>query len=301
MAQFGVNQGQGAPFYMPQMGGPGPTIDTSVRPGHFPIYTPPQGGGMGPGQAIGGLLGALMEGKNKEGEKKSPGFIAQKVGERAVDEGRKAFGRMSFDSPYAIGQTLYNLDKHIVNAPGNLVDRFFDPFRANPEQQAQAPGQPGQPGQLTQPELDVEMSTKLPRGARNNNPGNIKHGNDWQGESKGTDLTFETFKSPEYGVRATAKLLRNYQRVHGLNTVRGIINRWAPSGVDNNSTSNYINSVAGWVGVDPDTKMDLNNAATLSALTAAMARYENGGDFFSRDVIERGVQMALGRRGRGVQ
>ena len=100
MAQFGVNQGQGAPFYMPQIGGSGPVIDTSVRPRNFPTFAPSQGG-MGPGQAIGGLAAALMEG-DKEGEKKSPGFIAQKVGERAVDEGRQG-----------LADVLMNADKHI--------------------------------------------------------------------------------------------------------------------------------------------------------------------------------------------
>ena len=232
---------------------------------------------MGPGQAIGGLVEALLGG-DKEGEKKSPGFIAQKVGERAVDEGRQALGRMSFGSPHEIGQTVYNLDKHIKNAPGNLVDRFFDPFRA-------------------QPEPEVALSAKRPRGVRNNNPGNIKRGSsNWLGSVSGPDETFVTFRSPEYGIRATAKLLQNYQNKHGLNTIDGIIKRWAPAGVDNNSTANYISSVSEWTGYAPNAQLDLKDRATLEALTTAMARYENGGDFYDNGVISSGVGMLFGRR-----
>ena len=41
----------------------------------------------------------------------------------------------------------------------------------------------------------------IPRGIRNNNPGNIRHGNDWQGISKEQpDPAFCTFVSPEYGL-----------------------------------------------------------------------------------------------------
>lgn len=42
----------------------------------------------------------------------------------------------------------------------------------------------------------------LPRGIRNNNPLNIKIGNDWKGEVPNTDGTFEQFESMEYGLRA---------------------------------------------------------------------------------------------------
>ena len=50
-----------------------------------------------------------------------------------------------------------------------------------------------------------------PRGIRNNNPLNIRKGNNWQGEiSPQSDKEFEQFESMTMGVRAGMKILRNY-------------------------------------------------------------------------------------------
>ena len=48
------------------------------------------------------------------------------------------------------------------------------------------------------------MTTKQPRGIRNNNPGNIRrNGDPWQGLAKDqTDREFFTFQSAVYGIRA---------------------------------------------------------------------------------------------------
>lgn len=88
-----------------------------------------------------------------------------------------------------------------------------------------------------------------PRGIRNNNPGNIRWGADWQGlkkDGKLQDPSFCVFKSPVWGIRALAKLLKNYQRLYGLNTPRKIINRYAPP--NENQTQAYIQSVAHQLG-----------------------------------------------------
>ena len=53
------------------------------------------------------------------------------------------------------------------------------------------------------------MNQKLPRGIRNNNPGNIRHGANWQGlNPKGRDIdsAFCVFTAPIYGIRALAKV-----------------------------------------------------------------------------------------------
>src|SRR3569832_207317 len=82
------------------------------------------------------------------------------------------------------------------------------------------------------------------RGLRNNNPGNIrKTATDWRGEVVGSDSAFETFATPEAGIRALAVLLRNYQRKYGLRTVRAIITRYAPP--SENNTESYVSAVAG--------------------------------------------------------
>src|SRR3569623_2606085 len=82
------------------------------------------------------------------------------------------------------------------------------------------------------------------RGLRNNNPGNIrKTATDWRGEVVGSDSAFETFATPEAGIRALAVLLRNYQRKYGLRAVRAIITRYAPP--SENYTESYVSAVAG--------------------------------------------------------
>ena len=75
------------------------------------------------------------------------------------------------------------------------------------------------------------MTTKQPRGIRNNNPGNIRrNGDPWQGLAKDqTDREFFTFQSAVYGIRALARLLITYQDKYGLCTIEGIITRWAPA------------------------------------------------------------------------
>lgn len=82
---------------------------------------------------------------------------------------------------------------------------------------------------------------KNPRGFRNNNPGNIRHGNDWKGEKQGQDTAFETFTSVEYGIRAIFKLLDTYEKKYKAVSITEIISRFAPP--HENATANYINNV----------------------------------------------------------
>ncbi len=86
---------------------------------------------------------------------------------------------------------------------------------------------------------------QIPRGIRNHNPGNIRWQDEWLGlkkDGKQQDPSFCVFISPVCGIRALAKVLKNYQRLYGLNTPRKIISRYAPP--NENQTLAYINSVA---------------------------------------------------------
>lgn len=112
-----------------------------------------------------------------------------------------------------------------------------------------------------------------PRGIRNNNPLNIEAGPFTQGQPgyQGSDGRFARFERPEQGVGAANALLDVYQNQHGLNTVRGIIGRWAPSG--ENDTRGYVASVAGRLGVHPDQPL---TPEQRQPLIAAMGQFENG-------------------------
>ena len=136
-----------------------------------------------------------------------------------------------------------------------------------------------------------DMTTGTPRGERNNNPGNIRlSATRWQGQVDGTDPAFVTFATPQDGIRALAKLLRNYQTIHGLRTVRAIIARYAPA--SENNTSAYVGAVASALGVSPDAPIDLNSDATLQQLVAAIIQHENGRNVYAADTIAAGVALA---------
>lgn len=128
--------------------------------------------------------------------------------------------------------------------------------------------------------LDVKAGTApaagLPRSVRNNNPGNIVFDprNPWQGQT-GSDGKFAIFDTPESGDRAHAKLLENYQKLHGINTIRGAISRFAPPS-DGNDTAAYVASVAQQLGLGPDDPIDLSDPRINSAIRGAQQPIEAG-------------------------
>ena len=134
----------------------------------------------------------------------------------------------------------------------------------------------------------IDMLT--PRGIRNNNPGNIRHsGSQWQGmAAQQTDPAFVQFVAPEYGIRALAKLLNNYASRDGLNTVRLLINKYAPS--NENNTEAYAQAVARALGVNPDTVISVPQH--LNALVEAIIQHENGQQPYQLAQITTGVSMA---------
>lgn len=111
------------------------------------------------------------------------------------------------------------------------------------------------------------------RGIRNNNPGNIRHGDKWQGLSaEQTDSEFCVFSQPEYGIRALCRILRTYQRKYGLRDVHSIINRFAPP--VENDTESYIKSVCLKLDVTPETLIDLEEKGIMLNLLKAIIRHE---------------------------
>ena len=128
---------------------------------------------------------------------------------------------------------------------------------------------------------------QVPRGLRNCNPLNIrKNSNLWQGLRKEqTDPCFFQFVKMAYGYRAAFITLRTYFQKHGVHTLRGIINRWAPP-QDGNETDLYIKMVATLTGIAPDEEIDPNNAGCMTEIVAAMSRVENGRKAHPPEVAE---------------
>ena len=129
------------------------------------------------------------------------------------------------------------------------------------------------------------------RGWRNNNPGNIRNGPKWNGlRAIQTDPDFSQFTSPEFGIRALAKLLVNYQTKYRTTTIRLIIERYAP-GVEND-TEAYVQYVSRMVSTKPDLGYRLTNKTLLADLVMAIISFECGVQPYSREIIMRGVNLA---------
>lgn len=128
-----------------------------------------------------------------------------------------------------------------------------------------------------------------PRGIRNNNPLNIEAGGFTQGMPgfAGSDGRFAKFESPEQGVAAADRLLQTYSTKHGLNTVAGIVGRWAPAS-DGNNVSAYAQAVAKNMGVDPNQPLNMADPNTRLKLIEFMGQHENG----------RPIQMAFSSQSR---
>lgn len=124
----------------------------------------------------------------------------------------------------------------------------------------------------------------LPRGLRNNNPGNIRYGKFAQDQGAiGKDSGgFAIFQTAEDGLRALGELLRSYAR-RGLNTVRGVINRWAPP--SENDTGAYVGAVAKRLGVGEDQALNMSDPKVIAGLSAEITRHENGRNPFSPEAI----------------
>jgi len=100
-----------------------------------------------------------------------------------------------------------------------------------------------------------------------NNPGNLR--------PVGASTGFQQYGSPEEGLAAADKNLKIYGEKHGINTLRGVILRWAPP-ADKNDTESYIKTVAQKVGLDPDQKIDLSDPVQRHVISGAMFTVEKG-------------------------
>lgn len=136
------------------------------------------------------------------------------------------------------------------------------------------------------------------RAQRNNNPGNIDAGDHWQGLLPRAQMTpdqaaedrFAVFAAPKWGFRALGIILLNYVRVHHLNTIRQMIDRWAPN--SENNTEAYITAVANGVGINADLPLDFTKPDLLGAVAKAIAIHECGSWLFNDFDLKTGIEMA---------
>lgn len=105
------------------------------------------------------------------------------------------------------------------------------------------------------------------RGVRNNNFGNLKDAK--TGE-------FRQFATPQEGMQAADANLQAYGTKHGIDTIQGVINRWAPAS-DKNDPQKYAATVSKAVGIAPDAKIDLSDPKLRGKILNAMFDVESPG------------------------
>lgn len=128
-----------------------------------------------------------------------------------------------------------------------------------------------------------------PRGIRNNNAGNIR-GSDrftWLGESGRDDKNFVIFDTPENGIRALTKVIKNYGKLYGINTLDGIIKRYAPA--SENNTQAYIAHAERALGISRHVPL---SEAHYRALVPVIIKHENGVQPYTEAQINDGFERA---------
>lgn len=139
----------------------------------------------------------------------------------------------------------------------------------------------------------ASLQSMIAPGTTFHNPLNIRYTtnsakNPWVGQVgfwDGTHGKFVKFDKDENGFRAAAYLLRNYAK-EGVNTLAGIINKWAPP--NENDTSKYLAFVTKQLKLlTPYTPIA---GSQWPLLLQAMAKMETG-KTYPLDVIKRGIAL----------
>lgn len=137
---------------------------------------------------------------------------------------------------------------------------------------------------------------KAPRGIRNNNPGNLQQSDvQWQGKVDSPDPRYESFATPEAGIRALA-LNAQHLQANGAQSVADLIGRWAPASENGVAkTQAYVDAVSQAMGVSPTANVNLRDLSQLTAFTNAVIAHENGNNPYSPEQVQAGVAAALGQ------
>ncbi|PRZ51228.1 hypothetical protein BX589_12069 [Paraburkholderia fungorum] len=184
------------------------------------------------------------------------GWSSEQVAAKQADYVSKAWTqrilRVTQNNPVA-GQAMYDQNQQYINAAE----------RPNLEHYLKVNVQP-----VLAANIVNSVTSGGSIGIRNNNPGNLKDPKTGQ---------FQSFATQQEGIAAADANLLAYQTKHGINTIDGIVNRWAPSGDGNNNPTAYAASVSKATGFAPDQQIDLSDKATRTKVLNAMFNVETPG------------------------
>lgn len=146
--------------------------------------------------------------------------------------------------------------------------------------------------------MDEKINAQLPRGLRNNNPLNLRVGNNWKGEKKpNNDHEFEQFRTLTDGCRAAAILAVNIITGRArsclnrrYDTLGQFIQKWAPP--TENDSESYIKRVCEITGYNEFTKLYPIQKHVLCYVLWAMAQVECG-QVVPLNYFENGFSLAF--------
>ncbi len=90
----------------------------------------------------------------------------------------------------------------------------------------------------------------------------------------GSNTEFLQTPTREQGIKDIDSNLLAYGTKHGINTLRGVISRWAPA--SENDTKSYVDTVSKRLSLDPDQKIDLTDPAIRHLIGAGIMLQEKG-------------------------
>ncbi len=175
----------------------------------------------------------------------------------------------------------------ILNSMSRITAIVNETFPlSNPDNAETAPN----PVKTTTNEIAITGSS---RGARTNNLLNVRPTADkndpWLGQT-GVSSGYAEFKDIDFGIRAGDRVLTTYGEEHKINTIEGVVERFAPA-EDNNDTEAYIKLVSNKTGFKRDEEIDLSDSSVRDMLLSAMIKQETGEDV-SRDQVRAAVIRA---------
>ena len=132
-------------------------------------------------------------------------------------------------------------------------------------------------GKDTPEEMTLTFVANDTLAALNKNPLNVKFREDdpWEGQVGYDEFGHAVFDEWEYGIRAAALVLRSYAVIHEIDTVEGIVKRFAEG-----NQESYIDFLCDRLGVSPADSIDV--IARMPELLRAMSRFESGMDLPDR-------------------
>ncbi len=131
----------------------------------------------------------------------------------------------------------------------------------------------------------------MPRGIRNNNPGNLNFVGQRGAVRESPNGRFAKFNTAFEGLQALSSQLNRYAE-RGLNTVEKIISTWAPA--SENNTRAYIDKISGKLGVSSDTVLNLANPAVMTSLMSGIVEHENGRQPYSQTMLYQAANAGMG-------